>query len=109
MLYSLESLLNDGVFPFLRRGAMRPLCNGLETVGRPGSENMCKRELEFPRNLGEPVNSTEAIPGGKPGEQSQARHTSTQVGRERTDAWSRGTAKRRKRSAAGGETGVAVS
>jgi hypothetical protein len=46
---------------------MRLLRNGLEQVGRPGSENMCKRELGFPRNLGDPADSTNTDPDGDTG------------------------------------------
>ncbi len=63
MLSSLEILLNVGAFPFLWRRATRPLSNGLERVGRPGSKNMCKRGLGFPRNLGDPDVSTQSTAG----------------------------------------------
>jgi hypothetical protein len=46
---------------------MRAFRNGLERLGRPGSENMRKREWGFPRNLGAPVVSTEAFPDGDTG------------------------------------------
>jgi hypothetical protein len=67
MLWSLESLLIDGAFLVLRWGAARPFRNGLEQVGRPGSKNMCRRKLGFPRNLGDPDISTEKTPEGDTG------------------------------------------
>lgn len=41
--------------------------HGQGRIGRPGSENMCKRELGFPRNLGAPAVSTEENPEGDTG------------------------------------------
>ncbi len=65
MLLSLESYVS-------RRRLRRAYSGGHASVpqigqgriGRPGSETMCKRELGFPRNLGDPVVSTEEFPDG---------------------------------------------
>ena len=62
-----------GAFVVPLAGATRPLCFGQWRAVRPGSENMCKRVLGFPRNLGDPVVSMEEIPDGIPAEQPQAR------------------------------------
>ena len=64
MLLSLESLLSSAPSSFPSRGPRERSANGQERIGRPGSENMGKRELGFPRNLGDPVVSTEESPDG---------------------------------------------
>jgi hypothetical protein len=73
MLLSLETLLIVGALVVPIAGATRTSCNGQGRIGRPGSENMRKRELGFPRNLGDPVISTEEARKGIPGNQPQAR------------------------------------
>ena len=67
MLLSLESRIVVGAFVVLVAGATRAFRNGLGRIGRPGSENMSKREWGFPRNLGDPVVSTEEVPDGDTG------------------------------------------
>ena len=67
MLLNSEMTLLVGAFVLQEAGATRAFRNGLERLGRPGSENMCKREWGFPRNLGDPVVSTEAFPEGDTG------------------------------------------
>jgi hypothetical protein len=84
MLLNLESLLIDGAFLVLRRGATRQFRNGLEQVGRPGSENMCRREWGFPRNLGDPVISVAKSRLETPGDQLQAWRRCISCCRERT-------------------------
>ncbi len=68
---------------FRHRGPRERSVNGLERFDRPGSETMRKRELGFPRNLGDPVVSTEETRKGIPGDQPQARRCRTQRRRER--------------------------
>jgi len=67
MLLSLERIVVAGAFVVPFAGATRLSRYGLGRVGRPGSENMSKREWGFPRNLGDPVVSTEAFPVGDTG------------------------------------------
>ena len=67
MLLNSEMILTAGAFVLQEAGATRAFRNGLERLGRPGSKNMCKRAWGFPRNLGEPVVSTEAFPEGDTG------------------------------------------
>jgi hypothetical protein len=66
MLLSLERFL-VGAFDIPCSGAMRASRHGQGCIGRPGSKNMSKRESGFPRNLGDPVVSTEAFPDGDTG------------------------------------------
>jgi len=78
MLLNSEMLLLVGAFVLQEAGATRPFRKGLERLGRPGSKNMRKRILGFPRNLGDPAVSTEAVPDGDagrttPGPQAAAR------------------------------------
>ena len=67
MLLSLESRFVVGAFVVHMRGPRERSAIGLGRLGRPGSKNMCKRELGFPRNLGDPVVSTEEFPDGDTG------------------------------------------
>ena len=67
MLLSLESVVVVGAFVVNVAGATQAFRNGLGRDGRPGSKNMCKRELGFPRNLGDPVVSMEEVPEGDTG------------------------------------------
>jgi len=67
MLLSLENRLIVGAFVVPRARATRASRNGLGRIGRPGSENMCKRESGFPRNSGDPVVSTKENPEGDTG------------------------------------------
>jgi len=67
MLLSLESLFLVGAFVVPLAGATRAACYGQGRFGRPGSESMSKRVWGLPRNLGDPVVSTEEIPAGDTG------------------------------------------
>lgn len=67
MRLSLESLFLVGAFVVPLAWATRAACYGQGRLGRPGSEDMSKRGLGFPRNLGDPVVSTEEFPGGETG------------------------------------------
>ena len=67
MLLSLEIGLCVGVFVFFLAGTVWAFRFGEERSVRPGSKNMCKWTVGFPRNLGGPVVSTEAIPGRSTG------------------------------------------
>ena len=67
MLLSLESRLSSAPSLFPVRGPRERSTSGQGRIGRPGSENMSKRESGFPRNLGDPVVSTEAFPDGDTG------------------------------------------
>ena len=67
MRWSLESRLSSVPSSFPERGPCERSAIGLGRIGRPGSKNMGKRALGFPRNLGGPVVSTEAIPAGATG------------------------------------------
>ena len=58
MLLSLERGFHVGAFVFFLAGAVRQPHYGLRSVVRPGSKNMSRWILGFPRNLGDPVVST---------------------------------------------------
>jgi len=64
MLLSLESRLSSAPSSFPARGPRERSVIGQGRIGRPGSENMGKWEWGFPRNLGDPVVSTEDSPAG---------------------------------------------
>ena len=64
MLLSPERYKSSAPSSFRQRGPRERSVRGQERIGRPGSENMCKQELRFPRNLGAPVVSTEENSGG---------------------------------------------
>jgi hypothetical protein len=67
MLLSLERGLCVGVFVFFLARTAWAFRSGEERSDRPGSKNMCRWTFGFPRNLGGPVVSTEAIPGRRTG------------------------------------------
>jgi hypothetical protein len=73
MLLSPESVSVVGAFVVNGARAAQAFRNiGLD-ADRPGSENMCKRELGVPRNLGDSAVSTKNSRTGIPGDQPQAR------------------------------------
>ena len=64
MLLSPERYKSSAPSSFRQRGPRERSASGQGRIGRPGSENMRKREWGFPRNLGAPVVSTEECPEG---------------------------------------------
>ena len=100
MLLSLERGLRVGVFVLFLARTVRVFRSGEERFVRPGSKNMCRWTFGFPRNLGDPVVSTEAIPGREnrvTNSRSVVRHAATTEDTN-TAVCSRGIAERRKRS-----------
>ena len=102
MLLSLERGIHVGAFVFFLAGAVRQPRFGERPVVRPGSKNMCKWILGFPRNLGGPVVSTVEMSGWRyrmTNSRSVAWHAVAMEVTKST-ACSRGIVERRKRSEA---------
>lgn len=78
MLLSLKSLSSSAPSSFPQRGPRERSVTVRNGIGRPGSKNMSKRALGFPRNLGDPVVSTEDSRPEPPGKQLQAHGGSAQ-------------------------------
>ena len=91
-----------GAFAFEIPRAMLLHRIGLVPAVLPASVwNMCKRTIEIPQELGRSSSFPRQIPGRSYRVTNSRPRRRTRPSRSETNEWNRGTAKRRKRSAAG--------
>ena len=90
-----------GAFAFEIPRATLLHCNGLVHAILPASRNMCKRTMEIPQELVEILSSPRQQPGWSYRVTNSRPRRCTRPPRSERNECNRGTAKRRKRSAAG--------
>jgi hypothetical protein len=90
---------------WLGRGPRRSVVRGQRGSVPPGSESRAKAQSRFPRNVGDPAVSTEAIPDGATGRPTPGPRPQHAAAAGAKCACSRGTVKRRQRSTAGEAAG----